>query len=264
MIRDEQKVIARKSHLEQLDASIKGMTAKLPDDVRTLYTKLLQKDPIVVAPVSETICSACGMTLPISLVQAVKQGREIKSCPTCARMLYAPEHVIRRQSAGRRRRTGPQPTGISRFSSQSLMVPDLDVKTKDEAIARLAEAMASNGFVNDGNKLTEAALRREAIVSTGVDKGLAFPHVRGVEGGGLALALGTSLEGLEWDAPDGKPTHIVFFLAIPMSAAAFYLKLLAGLTETFMKSAARKELLDETDPVKLWKALCRITRRTVK
>lgn len=264
MIRDEQKVIARKSHLEQLDASIKGMTAKLPGDIKQLYTKLLQRDPIVVAPVSGSICAACGMTLPISLIQSVKQAREVKSCPNCARMLYAQEQGVRRQTAGRRRRTGPQPTGISRFSSQSLMIPKLSAVTREDAIQELGLKMAREGYVDNGERLVEGALRREAIVSTAVDKGLAFPHVRGVEGGGLAMALGISRDGIAWDSPDGKPTEIVFFLAIPMSAAAFYLKLLAGLTETFMKSQARQDLLAETDPAKLWKALCKVTRRTVK
>ena len=42
---------------------------------------------------------------------------------------------------------------------------------------------------------------------------------------------------------------------IPTAANAFYLKLLAGLTETFMEAQAREKLLAEKEPNKLWRVL---------
>jgi len=89
--------------------------------------------------------------------------------------------------------------------------------------------------VDKADKLIEAALRREAILSTAVDHGLAFPHVRNVEGGGLTLAMGITAKPIQWTM-DGEPaTRMVFFMAIPTAASAFYLKLLSGLMETLMK-----------------------------
>ena len=61
--------------------------------------------------------------------------------------------------------------------------------------------------------LIEEALRREAILSTAVDHGLAFPHVRGVEGGGLALALGVSEKGIDFGGLAKSKTRLVFFIA---------------------------------------------------
>ena len=48
------------------------------------------------------------------------------------------------------------------------------------------------------------------------------------------------------------------------SSKPFYLKLLAGLTQTFRKPDARKALLAEESPEKLWKALVKLTRSTIK
>ena len=59
-------------------------------------------------------------------------------------------------------------------------------------------------------------------------------------------------------------TKIIFFIAIPTAAAAFYLKLLSGLAETFAKEEARKALMDAKDQDKLWKALSKLTRATIK
>jgi hypothetical protein len=42
------------------------------------------------------------------------------------------------------------------------------------------------------------------------------------------------------------------------------LKLLAGLTETFVEDEARSVLLDAEDPTAMWKALTKATRKAIK
>jgi mannitol/fructose-specific phosphotransferase system IIA component (Ntr-type) len=263
MIRDEQKVAGITQHLEQLNTSIATMSAQLQGDIRSLFEKLNKKDHSVMVPVSDGICAACGMRLPISLVQAVRIGRDIHGCPNCARMLFYPESAPRRVGKPPRR-TDPQKVGISRFTSHTLMIPKLESENKEGAIRELAYKMEYEGFVDKAERLVEEALRREALISTAVDHSLAFPHVRGVEGGGLTLALGLSPKGIAFREGDENLTKIIFFLVIPTAASGFYLKLLAGLTETFMKIENRKALMAEKDPEKLWKALAKVTRSTIK
>jgi PTS system fructose-specific IIC component len=144
------------------------------------------------------------------------------------------------------------------------MVPRLQATDKEGAIRELAEAMREADFIDSADKLVEESLRREAILSTAVEHGLAFPHVRHVEGGGLTLALGVSPKGLKFDGPSRSLTRMIFLLVIPTAASAFYLKLLSGLTETFMDADARKALMAETEPEKLWKVLTKVTRSTIK
>ena len=263
LIRDEQKVVQGTHRLDELDKSIKAMAKVLPMDIGKMYDKLSNRDKIVVVPVPEGICAGCGMSLPISLVQMVRMEKEIHACPNCARVLYSPAMSVKRTGKAPRR-TAPRKVGIARFSAHGLVVPELQAETKEEAIRELASRMETEAFVDSGEKLVELALQREAVVCTGVDHGLAFPHVRGVEGGGLALALGISHKGIKFDPDSDDLSHIIFFLVIPTAASAFYLKLLAGLTETFMAEAARKALLAETDQQKLWKALVKLTRSAIK
>lgn len=264
LIRDEQRIsVGGTAHLENLNASVSAMTQELQGNHRDLFEKLHRKNHIVIVPIFDGICAGCGMKLPISLVQAVRVGRDIHCCPNCTRMLYYPEEAPKR-TGSLSRRTEPPKVGISRFSSQSLMIPRLDSEKKEEAIAEMALKMEQEGFVDKANKLVEAALRREAILSTAVDHGLAFPHIRGVEGGGLTLVLGISKKGIKWDDGTKQLSHIIFFIVIPTAASAFYLKLLAGLTEVFMAGEARKALMAEKEAEKLWKMLTRVTRATIK
>jgi len=263
LIRDEQKVAGGTGHLEKLDESIKTMSRELQPDVRVICEKLHERDHVFIGPVSDGVCSMCGMKLPISQVQAVRLGNEIQRCPNCARILYYLESAARRLGKSARR-SAPRKAGIARFSSETLMIPRLASNDRDNVVQELASKMEHEGFIDNAEKLADAALNREAIVSTAVDKGLAFPHVRGVEGGGLAFALGLSPKGVTFDGPGRGLTRIVFLIVIPTSASAFYLKLLAGLTETFMKTEARKVILAEKESGKLWKLLVRVTRSTIK
>jgi PTS system nitrogen regulatory IIA component len=264
LIRDEQKMMSGEAHLDNLNTAIKGMTAKLPREIRDHAEKLNNKQQSAIVPISEQVCSGCGMSLPISLVQAVRLAREVHSCPNCARMLYFVEYAAKRIASKRRRAGGRQKGGIARFSSPALMIPKLSSTTVEDVIAEMSSKMEAEGFIKGADKLVEAALQREAIVSTAVGHGLAVPHVRGVEGGGLALAVGLSPKGIRWDSERDQLTRIVVFIVIPTAASAFYLKLLAGLAETFSDTEARKALLAEKDAEGLWKTLGKLTRKTVK
>jgi mannitol/fructose-specific phosphotransferase system IIA component (Ntr-type) len=264
LIRDEQNVTSGEAHLDSLNASIKAMTTKLPRDIREHAEKLNNKNQSAIVPIGETVCSGCGITLPISLVQAVRLAREVHSCPSCARMLYFVESAAKRISTKKRRRAGRQKGGIARFSSTALMIPELTSTTPEGIIEEMASKMEAEGFIEGTEQLVEAALQREAILSTAVDHGLAIPHVRGVEGGGLTLAMGLSHEGIKWTDDAEELTHVVFFIVIPTAASAFYLKLLAGLAETFTDDEAREAILAETDAEALWKTLVKVTRKTVK
>lgn len=261
LIRDEQKVANPGTRLEQLDQSIRTLTTQLPDDTRTHFEKLFRKDHVVIVPMTDGTCAGCGMRLPISLQQQVRMEKEACICPMCARLLYAPDAAMRR-IAQQESRLAPRKVGIARFSSPSLMIPALEAATLEAAIGELATRMEHEGFIESAGVMTSEALKREAVFSTVLDHGLAVPHVRGVEGGGLALALGLSPAGLK--SAGRALTRIVILIAIPTAASAFYLKLLAGLAETFAREESRKELLAQKDADKVWKVLTKITRATIK
>ena len=100
------------------------------------------------------------------------------------------------------------------------------------------------------------------MLSTAVGNGLAFPHVRGVEGGGLTLALGVSKKGFKYDAA-GTIVHLVFFSVIPVAVSPFYMRLMAVLAEAFAKESNRAALLEAKSPAELWKAFMKTTRHAV-
>lgn len=261
LILDEHRATGDGSHLSRLSQNVEDMTDRLPTQVKGFVQRLLKKDHIVMAPVHNGSCAICGIRLPISQVQAVRQGRDLQTCPSCARILYeAPDAA--RWVGEVHSRSEPRKAGIARFSAASLMLPNMTAKNRDDAILELANAMQDARFVDDAGKLVTAAMERENILSTGMENGLAFPHVRGVEGGGLTLALGTSPEGIRFD--EEHVANIICFLTIPTAVSAFYLRLVGGLAETFSKEQNRTAIMGAKDPDALWKALTKVTRYTIK
>jgi mannitol/fructose-specific phosphotransferase system IIA component (Ntr-type) len=262
LIRDEHRTTGDGSHMERLNDSIDQLTEKLPREVKSLYMRLYKKDHLVMAPMHNGCCSICGMRLPVSMVQAVRLYKAMQNCPSCARILFeesdAPRWVGEKPS-----RATPRKSGVSRFSAEALMLPGLQAENAADAISALANLMADQNFISNPEKLIESALEREAVLSTAMESGIAFPHVRGVEGGGLTMSLATSKKGFVFD-DEGSKVNIVFFMTIPTAVSAFYLRLMAGLTESLMKAQNREAILSADSPVLLWKALSKATRYTVK
>jgi PTS system fructose-specific IIC component len=262
LIRDEHRTTGDGRHMDRLNDSIEQLTDVLPVEMKSLYLRLYKKDHIVMAPMHNGCCAICGMRMPISQVQAVRLCKQIQSCPSCARILFeesdAPKWIGDAPS-----RTEPRKSGISRFSAEILMVPNLKAHSAVEAIEKLAKVMEDQNFISASDKLVQSALEREAVLSTAMENGLAFPHVRGVEGGGLTLAMGVSKKGIPWDDA-GKLVNIVFFITIPTAVSAFYLRLMSGLTETFLKEQNREAILEAKTSEELWKALLKTTRYSIK
>ena len=260
--RDELHQAGDWSHTDALDRAIDDLSAKLDPQPRALYQRLYKKSHIVMAPMSDGCCAVCGMRLPISQVQQVRMAKTLQTCSSCGRMLYNEEEDAPRYIGEKPTRGEPRKTGISRFSAEELMVCDLKGDTTEAVIGELAQAMSDNRFVSNPTALVEAAMERESVLSTAVGNGLAFPHVRGVEGGGLTLALGVSKKGFKYDAA-GTIVHLVFFSVIPVAVSPFYMRLMAVLAEAFAKESNRAALLEAKSPAELWKAFMKTTRHAV-
>ena len=249
--------------LDELVKSIEALSADVPQQVKSHFNRLLQKHPEAIVPVATECCSGCGMALTKSLVNSVHKADALLRCPNCARFLYYPEQLV---AAERKSRSygEARKTGISRFTSPELMMVKLKGTTPEEVLGEMCARMAQEGFVEDGDHLLEVALQREAIISTAVDNGLAFPHVRGVEGGGLSMAIGIHKKGVKFGGPGRSLTRIFFFVVIPTATSAFYLKLISGLSRTFREKDAREMLLAAKTEEELWSAVIKATKKTFK
>lgn len=258
----EQRTLVPKGQLHDLEKAVTALLDGLPSSIANLYQGLQRRDNVAVVPEVKGTCSACGIALPTSMAAELIAKRGIQQCPNCLRILYHDEGRVQRIKRPLHQ-TGAPRVGVAKFSSVELMQPKLSADSAEEAIGELVDLMAGHGFVEDPKGLLAAALCREALCSTAVEHGLAFPHVRGIEGGGLIFSLGLKKRGFKFAPQAEKLTKIVFFLIIPSASSVFYLRLISGLIEALRTEGARKKLLAAATPEEMWTILKGLTKKTI-
>lgn len=97
--------------------------------------------------------------------------------------------------------------------------------------------------------IREALLEREKQSSTGMQDGFAIPHCRMEEPIQRTLvSLAVVPAGMDFDAIDGRPTHLVVCLVTPRKQNREHLRILAGIAQLFANSQFREKLLAAGGP----------------
>jgi len=167
---------------------------------------------------------------------AMAIGTSLLAGPTMKRLLYAPSHA-----------TGPDDLtdDAALLVRAGAFVPKLVSATSARAIEELGRALgATLGDLVEPALI--AVLARELIAPTGFGDEVAIPHAA-VEGlSRPTVALGLSHEGIDFDAPDGRPARIVFLLLLPPKEFEREVRVLGSLTRAVFDAQAREALLQAT------------------
>ena len=138
----------------------------------------------------------------------------------------------------------------SLLDSSVVKIP-LESATSEEAIAELLELLVRAGRIKDREGALEALYQREAKGSTGIGGGVAIPHARSPEVGTLALAVGVSRAGIEFDAVDDKPVHLVFLLIAAPDKPGLNVETLADIGRLGQIAGVFQRLLSARDASEL-------------
>lgn len=106
--------------------------------------------------------------------------------------------------------------------------------SQDEAIDVLVDLQCGIGAVADRDRYKQAVLAREAEFSTAVGEGVAIPHAKTDAVSEPGLVAITVPGGVDWKAPDGKPSDLIFLIAAPDTQANVHLEVLAKLSALLM------------------------------
>jgi nitrogen PTS system EIIA component len=106
---------------------------------------------------------------------------------------------------------------ISDFLSPAHVMIDVRARDKSRLLEQLSTQAADEVGLAADEVATEIA-KREELGSTGVGNGVALPHTR-LQGLKAPFGLLARLRhGIDFDAIDGEPVDIVFFLLLPDAA----------------------------------------------
>ena len=132
------------------------------------------------------------------------------------------------------------------LSSRSVLV-GLQGETKEEIIEELVDSLESGAVVTDREKVLQAVVEREKIMSTGIGDGIAIPHGKSDAVTRLAAALGIHKRGVDFEALDGEPAYVFFLLVSPANVSGPHIKALARISRLLKNDDFKKRLISAAD-----------------
>lgn len=122
-------------------------------------------------------------------------------------------------------------------------VKDLTGGTKDAVLEEMVALVATSDAVTDRAALLSAVRERERVLSTGIGLGIAIPHAKIPGVSRFVVAVGRHVAGIEFDAIDARPVHLVVLIAGPQDAQDRYLRLLARLSGRLKQEDVRRKVM---------------------
>ena len=132
---------------------------------------------------------------------------------------------------------------ISELLDENLIELNLKGEVKEEALAEMVELLKEEDKITDKDKFYQTILEREQEGTTGLGRGVAIPHGKSNVVNYLALVVGRSKEGIDFNSRDGQPVHLFFMVADYEGHSPEYLKMVAQLTRNVRQDDYREELL---------------------
>lgn len=149
-------------------------------------------------------------------------------------------------------------TTFGEFLKPSQIIFDLKSRDKLEAIEELLDSLVRLKLINNKNLTLTRIVDRENLESTALGHGLAVPHARVDTEGQIAVAVGRSAEGIDFDAPDGQPVRLIILVVWNPSLPGLFNHLFAGLASFLIKPENRFRLFNSRDKEELHAVLSEI------
>jgi potassium/sodium efflux P-type ATPase len=138
---------------------------------------------------------------------------------------------------------------LTELMSKDNVKVELKSKTAVEAIHEIVNLLVQKKTITNKDVILNALLEREKQMSTGIGLGVAIPHARVEDLPEAILFIGTSKNGIEFDAIDHEKVFLVFLFVTPTTESGLHLKMLSQISYIsnndellrFAKSATNNE-----------------------
>ena len=128
------------------------------------------------------------------------------------------------------------------LAPESIMLQGV-ASDKTDVLNQMVELMSKSGKIADVDTYRKGVFAREAEGTTGVGEGIAIPHCKSSAVKAPGLAAMVVPDGVEFDALDGAPVHILFLIAAPDTKDNVHLDVLSKLSTLLMDESFTQSLI---------------------
>ncbi|WP_166442882.1 PTS sugar transporter subunit IIA [Phragmitibacter flavus] len=146
--------------------------------------------------------------------------------------------------------TAPQfDINLANTLSADRVIADMVALERPGVIAELLERLdALNAIPREARPtLLNALIEKENIHTTGIGSGVAIPHCYSNAVSETVFIFGRSLQGIDFNAPDGEPVHYILLYIVPQDRHLLHLQTLRAVAKNFLSSKLRRQLLEAPD-----------------
>lgn len=141
---------------------------------------------------------------------------------------------------------------IQTLLSEDMIIPEISSRERDSALEEMVEFLESKKKILNGKDLFEKLIQREKLGSTAIGDGIAIPHCKSKEAESPLLVLAVSKRGVQFEALDGKPTHILFLVVSSPDDPGQSLQILASIAHLVRKAGSLpKRIMAAKNPRKI-------------
>ena len=137
---------------------------------------------------------------------------------------------------------------IQDILQKNAIISNLDASDKTELLTQMAKYLASLYDLKNQALVVQKILDREAEMSTGIGFGIAIPHARIESIDRVYMVAARLKKGIEFDAIDEQPVHLVFMMISPANTSSQYTQILSSLSRIMSYEDIRQSLIETEDP----------------
>ncbi len=137
---------------------------------------------------------------------------------------------------------------LSDILTAERIIINLNGRDKYDVLERMVKIAKTSERVTDEHDLLKKVIEREKIKSTGIGGGIGIPHAQTSGVTDIIACLGVSEQGIEFDAIDKMPVHLVFLIATKERTISTYLGLLSRIARLFIDESFKQRIIKSVSP----------------
>lgn len=137
---------------------------------------------------------------------------------------------------------------LKNILTPSLVSMHLEGTTKEAVIRELLCILADAGKIADVDAVLPEVMAREKEMSTGIQHGVAIPHVKTRAVKDLVACIGLKKEGMDFQSLDGEKSNIFIMTLSPIDRVGPHVQFLAEISKVIKTADSRTRMLQAKTP----------------
>ncbi len=147
---------------------------------------------------------------------------------------------------------------FSDYLKPSQVIYELKATTKVEALEELLDVLLKQKLIQNKQLILTRLIDRERLESTALGNHIAVPHARVDTGDKIAVAIGRSAKGIDFDSHDKKKVNLIILIVWNPSLPGLFNHLFAGLARYLREPEFRQRVINARDRAEFYQVLSEI------